>query len=160
MNQHIGKRWGLKAGAILSFSVLGIAVLPATTAQADSVVLAFSDVSETTMYYTEISWLANQGISTGWDVPGGKEFRPLSAINRDAMAAFLYRYAGSPAYTPPAVSPFLDVTPATKYYKEMSWLADQGISTGWDVPGGKEFRPLSPINRDAMAAFLYRLAHS
>lgn len=86
----------------------------------------------------------------GWE---GIEYRPVTPINRDAMAAFLYRLAGSPAFDAPAESPFVDVTPTTAYYKEITWLADTGISTGWD---DGTFRPWEPINRDAMAAFLYR----
>ncbi len=117
----------------------------------------FKDVTPSTQFYKEITWLASKGISTGWDVPGGKEFRPVTPVNRDAMAAFMYRLAGSPAFTAPKVSPFKDVTPSTQFYKEITWLASKGISTGWDVPGGKEFRPVVPVNRDAMAAFMYRL---
>lgn len=69
----------------------------------------------------------------------------------------MYRLAGSPAYVPEGQS-FRDVTPTTQFYKEIEWLADQGISTGWQVgPGAYEFRPVQAVNRDAMAAFMYRL---
>ncbi len=45
-------------------------------------------------FYKEITWLAAQGISTGWTEggDGSKTFRPVNAVNRDAMAAFMYRY--------------------------------------------------------------------
>ena len=119
---------------------------------------AFLDVPPGTQFFDEIEWLAAKGITTGWVVAGGREFRPLNSVNRDAMAAFMYRYAGSPDFTPPAISPFLDITPAAQFYKEVCWLADQQITTGWTVSGGKEFRPLQPVNRDAMAAFMYRFA--
>lgn len=125
----------------------------------------FTDVSGTpgtptySQFATEITWMAQQGISTGYEVGGKKEYRPFGTVTRDAMAAFLYRAAGSPAYTAPAVSPFSDVTPASPFYKEITWLAAQGISTGWATPDGKkEFRPFANITRDAMAAFLYRFA--
>ncbi|MDQ0030426.1 peptidoglycan/xylan/chitin deacetylase (PgdA/CDA1 family) [Arthrobacter bambusae] len=122
----------------------------------------FSDVPSNYPYFTEINWLATQGISTGWDEGNGiKTYRPLQPVNRDAMAAFLYRLAGSPPYTAPAVSPFADLTPQTAFYKEINWLATQGISTGWDEGNGiKTYRPLQPVNRDAMAAFMYRMAGS
>jgi hypothetical protein len=118
----------------------------------------FADVPVGTQFYKEITWLAAQGISTGWDEPNGtKTYRPLSSVNRDAMAAFMYRLAKKPAFTPPAGSPFTDVPAGTQFYKEITWLAAQGISTGWDEPNGtKTYRPLSPVNRDAMAAFMYR----
>ncbi|MGK3649730.1 S-layer homology domain-containing protein [Pseudarthrobacter enclensis] len=122
----------------------------------------FRDVSTGQQFYKEMAWLAEQKISTGWDEGNGvKTYRPLQAINRDAMAAFLYRMAGSPAYAAPAVSPFADVSTGQQFYKEMAWLAEQKISTGWDEGNGvKTYRPLQAINRDAMAAFLYRMAGS
>lgn len=120
----------------------------------------FVDIDKKTQFLTEISWLADTKISTGWGVEyGQREFRPLHPIARDAMAAFLYRMSGSPAYTPPTESPFIDVPTTSQFYKEITWLADRGITTGWDVGNGKkEFRPLESVNRDAMAAFLYRLS--
>lgn len=107
---------------------------------------------QTSQFYREISWLAEQGISTGY--PDGT-FRPVQPVNRDAMAAFLYRLAGSPDYTPPAATPFSDVPPTSQFYKEITWLASKGITTGY---GDYTYRPLQPVNRDAMAAFLYRFA--
>ena len=110
----------------------------------------FGDVATNSMFYKEIHWLASSGVATGWN---GNTYQPGSSINRDAMAAFLYRLAGSPSYNPPTVSPFRDVATSNMYYKEISWLAAQGISTGW---ADQTFRPYQPIARDAMAAFLYR----
>jgi hypothetical protein len=118
---------------------------------------SFTDVAPGMQFSSEIMWMAEVGISTGWTEPGGiKSFRPLTAVNRDAMAAFMYRLAGKPDFTPPAVSPFADVATDNQFYKEITWLASKGISTGW--PEDRTFRPLQPVNRDAMAAFLYRLA--
>ena len=108
------------------------------------------DVKPTDPYHKEITWLADTGISTGWD---DGTFRPWEPINRDAMAAFLYRMAGEPTWDAPAASPFVDVTTKTAFYDEITWLADAGISKGWN---DKTYRPLDAINRDAMAAFLYR----
>ena len=118
----------------------------------------FLDVPRTHTFVTEIEWLASQGITGGYDVAGGKEFRPSQSILREQMAAFLYRFAGQPDYTAPQVSPFLDVPKTHSFYKEMAWLAAQGISGGYDVAGGKEFRPSQPVLREQMAAFLYRFA--
>lgn len=149
--------------AVVLFVVApGLVVLPRSVA-ADPVVedvVSFADVPESSLFYKEISWLASEGISTGWDVGGGvRQYRPLTSIARDAMAAFLYRKAGSPTYTPPGTSPFTDMSPGAAFYKEITWLASKGISTGWDVGGGKrEYRPWKPIARDAMAAFLFRFA--
>ncbi|MFE4196534.1 S8 family serine peptidase [Paenarthrobacter sp. NPDC056912] len=122
----------------------------------------FKDVLTSQQFYKEMSWLADRKISTGWvEADKSVTYRPLTPINRDAMAAFLYRMAGSPEFTPPAKSPFKDVSSAQQFYKEMAWLAQTGISSGWtESDGSKTYRPMTPINRDAMAAFLYRLAGS
>lgn len=110
----------------------------------------FRDVRTTDMFYREMAWMRDMGISTGWT---DGTFRPLNPVNRDAVAAFLYRLAGSPSYTPPRRSPFRDVTPRTQFYKEICWLASKKVTTGW--PDGT-FRPTSSITREAMAAFLHR----
>ena len=122
----------------------------------------FADVPPGTKFYKEINWLAEYGISGGWDEGNGRfTYRPLTPVNRDAMAAFLYRLAGKPAFTPPATSPFVDVSTSNQFYKEITWLAFMKISTGWDAGNGKaRYRPLNSVNRDAMAAFMYRLARA
>jgi hypothetical protein len=120
---------------------------------------SFNDVPKGTQFFPEIGWLAGKGISTGWSEQGRTLYRPGQPVNRDAMAAFMYRLAGRPAFAAPAVSPFADVTPATQFYKEITWLASKKISTGWNEGGGlPTYRPLQPVNRDAMAAFMYRFA--
>ena len=115
---------------------------------------AFRDVPPGTMHYDHIQWMAEQGIAKGW--PDGT-FRPLTPVNRDAMAAYLYRMAGSPAVKPPRTSPFRDVRPGIEHYDAIIWAHQAGITTGF--PDGT-FRPTQPIARDAMAAFLYRYAGS
>ncbi len=111
----------------------------------------FSDVSAVSQFTEDITWLAARGVTAGY--PDGT-FRPLEPIHRDAMAAFLYRAAGMPAFTPPAKSPFRDVYTTAPFYKEITWLSSTKITTGY--PDGT-FRPLGSVNRDAMAAFLYRM---
>lgn len=122
----------------------------------------FRDVSPGVQFHDEMVWMAGKGISTGWtEANGTKTYRPLSAVNRDAMAAFMYRLDGSPDYTPPKKSPFADVATSNPFYKEIAWLNSRGISTGWpEANGTKTYRPTTPVNRDAMAAFMYRFAGS
>ena len=78
-------------------------------------------------------------------------------VNRGALAAFLYR-AVHGAVDPPScvTAPFADVPATHPFCGQIAWLASSGISTGW--PDGT-FRPATPITRQAVAAFLYRLAH-
>lgn len=118
----------------------------------------FADVPLGNQFYKDIAWLSSSKISTGWKERSGvTTYRPFVAVNRDAMAAFMYRMAGSPDFTPPSTSPFADLRPTTQFYKEITWLNSTGISKGWDEGGGrKTYRPLQPVNRDAMAAFMFR----
>lgn|GEM_PF-6769768 len=128
---------------------------PAFTPPATS---PFSDVTTGHPFYPAISWLAAEGISTGWtEDDGTTTFRPGEPVSREAMAAFLYRYSGASS-APPDVSPFSDVATDHPFYEAITWLAGAGISTGWATSGGAEFRPAADIERQAMAAFLVRLA--
>lgn len=90
-----------------------------------------------------------------------REYRGMSSVARQDMAAFLYRWAGSPEYMPlnTDMHRFCDVDRLTPHAKEIWWLASTGISEGWlDSDGSRTFRGMSPVTRQDMAAFLYRLA--
>jgi hypothetical protein len=115
----------------------------------------FADVTPSTQFYKEMSWLYSTGISTGWVSGGKRYYKPGLAVARDAMAAFIYRFAGSPTYS--ETFHFDDVTDQTLFHKEMDWMFDAGISTGWVENGQTLYKPLNSVNRDAMAAFLHRL---
>lgn len=110
----------------------------------------FRDVSTSHQFYKEISWMADRGITTGYS---DGTFRPDASVTRDAMAAFFYRMSGSPEYSAPATSRFRDIKPGDQFYKEVSWMATRGITTGW---ADGTFRPTDTVRRDAMAAFIYR----
>ncbi|WP_234983396.1 S-layer homology domain-containing protein [Demequina sp. NBRC 110053] len=119
---------------------------------------SFVDVTpDSSEFYEEIEWLASTGVASGWAGDDGSEYRPLARTTRDAMAAFLFRLEAPQDYEAPAASPFVDVDPSSPFYREITWLAESGISTGWQTSEGVEFRPFAPISRDAMAAFLQRL---
>ena len=68
----------------------------------------FPDVTVDTDHHEHISWLAGTGITKGY--PDGS-FRPMEMVYRQDMAAFLYRIAGEPVFTPTedqkAASPML-----------------------------------------------------
>ncbi|WP_344201401.1 S-layer homology domain-containing protein [Aeromicrobium alkaliterrae] len=128
-------------------------------AQADEIppTPPFTDVATSHTFFTHISWLAERGISTGYGTAPNRTFQPAAPVLREQMAAFLYRLAGSPTYTAPATSPFTDVSTSHVFYRQISWLSARGISTGYDLGGGrKEFRPGQPVLREQMAAFLFR----
>ena len=115
----------------------------------------FVDVAATSPFAWYTWYLAQSGVTTGY---ADGSFRPTSPVTRQAMAAFLYRTAGEPEFTAPAVSPFDDVATTAPFYKEISWLAEEGISEGTTVGDTVLFRPSAAVSRQAMAAFLFRFA--
>ncbi len=121
----------------------------------------FSDVRTTDKFYTQIAWMYETGLSTGIRKASGKPaYAPKSTITREAMAAFLYRMNAPKTYLPPKTSPFADVRPGDKFYREISWMHASGVSTGIKQPSGKPaYGPASSVTREAMAAFLYRSEH-
>lgn len=50
---------------------------------------------------------------------------------------------------------FSDVPPDHPFHDDITWVATEGIAAGY---AGGFFRPVSPVTRQAAAAFLYRLA--
>ena len=112
---------------------------------------SFWDVSEGSAFCGSILWAADRGITTGYR---DGSFRPTSALSRQAMAAFLWRFQGEPAGPQPA---FTDVGPGHPFADAIGWLASTGLSTGYE---DGSFRPEAPLSRQAMAAFLWRLAGS
>ena len=124
----------------------------------------FTDVNSSTAHNREIWWLAEEGISAGWVVSGGKkEFRPANTVARADMAAFLFRLAKkknivNDSWKPTNTSVFIDVNASTAHNNDIWWLAEKGISAGWSIAGGKkEFRPFNTVARADLAAFLHRL---
>lgn len=122
----------------------------------------FRDVDSSTPHAKEIWWLASTGVSAGWDMGNGVyEFRPYAEVTRCDMAAFLYRLAGSPDFTPSASErlAFRDVNASTPHANEIFWLASSGVSKGWDeADGSKTFRPYNIVVRCDMSAFLHRMS--
>ena len=132
-------------GALGAAALGGITFLaPHQAAQA----APFNDISRS-VFKKEIEWMYNAGIAEGWS--NGK-FRPLAHIKRDAMAAFIYRFSGSPQTK--FTNAFVDVPQKLIFSHEISWMKAQGIAWGWT---DGTFRPYDTMKRDAMAAFLYRL---
>ncbi|QIK63863.1 hypothetical protein G7068_12160 [Leucobacter viscericola] len=123
----------------------------------------FADVKPGDSFYTEMAWMYEKGYATGWAEPSGKPtYRPHEPLSREAMAAFIYRLEAStnPAaknYKAPAKSPMADMKPGMKFYKEISWMYSEGLSTGNKVGNTKEYWPKDDLSRQAMAAFIYRL---
>ena len=141
---------GLLVAGVLAVSLLVVSLLAAPKAGAGGGV---TDVGPGHQVHPQITWAAGQGIVQGY--PDGT-FRPLANVTRQAMAAFLHRFAGSPAVVTGAPS-FRDVSPAHPFFVEIEWLADEGIAQGY---ADGTFRSGAAVSRQAMAAYLYRVAGS
>jgi hypothetical protein len=112
----------------------------------------FSDVGPGNPFRTEVEWLADSGIAGGF---ADGTFRPSNAVSRQAMAAFLYRRALEPPFTPPSPPTFSDVGAGNPFRSEIEWLVEEGIADGYE---DGTYRPTTPVSRQAMAAFLHRVA--
>ncbi len=120
----------------------------------------FADVAVGSTFFTAVEWMAAEGISTGTPQSSGKPlFKPADAVSRQAMATFLSRYEGAVLPTPTTQS-FADVPLSAGTAAAIEWMKTTGISTGTPQSSGLPlYKPVDPVSRQAMAAFLYRLAH-
>ncbi|MCC5953675.1 MAG: S-layer homology domain-containing protein [Acidimicrobiia bacterium] len=109
----------------------------------------FPDVLADNEFFDAIAWISQEGIAEGYE---DGTYRPETNISRQAVAAFLWRLAGSPepASDDPA---FSDVPAGHQFFDAIAWLAEAGIAEGY--PDGT-FRPTEPTSRQAKAAFLRR----
>ena len=119
----------------------------------------FSDVPASAKFSKDIQWLANEGVTTGVNQPNGTlKFLPKDTVSREAMVAFLFRLdPKSGSYKVKGKSPFTDVKPGHKFYKQIMWAYENKVTTGTKQPDGSlKFEPGKRITREAMAAFMYR----
>lgn len=119
----------------------------------------FRDVVEGQVFYDEIRWLADTGLSTGTRVGNDHYFYPSRGLSRQAMAAFLYRWVENdggidPEWEAPEAPTFSDVPVDHPFYDEIEWLVDAGLAEGYS---DGTYRPSVRISRQAMAAFTARL---
>ena len=115
------------------------------------------DVDTNHVFAKEIAWMYQYNISTGW--PDGT-YRPSNDVTRDQLAAFLYRIAddrGDTSVDHVDVSGTLanvkDVDTNHAFAKEIAWMIQYGISTGWS---DGTYRPLSDVTRAATMTFVHR----
>jgi hypothetical protein len=105
----------------------------------------------------------------GWSVaalddaalaPGTYEYK-VAAVNATGegprSAAVEVEVAGDPPdpWAPPDVASFSDVGTGHPFFSDVEWLVAEGIADGYP---DDSFRPTAPVSRQAMAAFLHRLA--
>ncbi|MEM7140380.1 MAG: SpoIID/LytB domain-containing protein [Actinomycetota bacterium] len=110
----------------------------------------FVDVVPGSFYEVAVAWMAEQGITTG---VSDTEFDPDGTVTRAQAAAFLWRFAGSPAST--AEISFTDVEDGRYYTEAVRWMVEHEITTGTSPT---TFSPDDVLTRAQIATFLWRLA--
>jgi subtilisin family serine protease len=118
----------------------------------------FGDVGGGNPFFADIEWMAGEGISTGTAASPKPLYKPVDPVSRQAMSAFMYRLAGEPAFPDPAEATFGDVSPANPFFTEIEWMAAEGVTTGTAASPKPLYKPVDPVSRQAMSAFMYRLA--
>jgi len=114
----------------------------------------FSDVPAAEWYANGVNWAYSVGIVTGTTTT---TFDPLTALNREQLAVFLYRYATKylklDAPATGDLSRFPDAGTVSSYAVDaLSWAVGVGLVNGKD---GK-LAPLDKTNRAEVATILYR----
>jgi predicted outer membrane repeat protein len=118
----------------------------------------FADVNLGHPFFLEVEWMAAEGISTGYPGAPKPTYRPSAPVTRQAMSAFLYRFAGEPDFELPTEATFADVSTTNTFFTEVEWMAAEGISTGYAGSPKPTYRPGDEVTRQAMSAFIYRYA--
>lgn len=109
---------------------------------------SFLDVDGDAYYLKALLWAVERGVTNG---TGAGRFSPDAPCTRAQMAAFLYRFAGSPAES--GGNLFTEVTEDDYYYIPVSWAYREGITNGTSAT---TYGPADPCTRAQMVTFLYR----
>lgn len=108
----------------------------------------FTDVAPDAWYTGAVLWMAERGITTGFD---DDLFGPTEPATRAQLVTFLWRYAGRPEPAGPA--PFDDVDPSRYHARAVAWAAEKGLTTG---VGDGLFAPDRTAGRAEVVAMLHR----
>ncbi len=126
--------------------------LPAYGPRVEGVGSRFIDVPIGTLFFDDIEWLADQGITRGCNPPLNDRFCPDDNVTRGQMAAFLTRALSLPTGTPGAFSD----DDGSIFEQDIEALATAGITKGCNPPLNDRFCPDDNVTRGQMAAFLFR----
>lgn len=100
--------------------------------------------------YTAVA--ADQGKKLSVKVSGSATGYTNAAKTSAATAAVTAADPGTPA-----APPFTDIAQGDKFYKEIAWMYQSGLTTGVKVGDHREYQPKNSVSREAMAAFLFRM---
>ncbi len=150
------------AGGLAALALTGATAVAAVPATATPVTVPaaatkacsapdFTDVQPGTTFYTAITWLRCEAISTGYS---DGSYRTGQAITRGEAAQLLYRYSGD-THAAGTQRDFSDVPAGASAFTAVSWMKAKGYTTGY---ADGTFGVDRPITRGELAAFLYRMS--
>jgi hypothetical protein len=105
------------------------------------------------VFFKDIEWLAQTGVSWGCNPPPNTLFCPDDPVTRGQMAAFLVRALG---YTDDGGGDLFVDDDNSIFESDIDKLATAGVTKGCNPPANTEFCPDEPVLRDQMASFLAR----
>jgi hypothetical protein len=113
----------------------------------------FADVPTTSQFCKYIKRMKELNITTGCNPPANTNYCPGTAVNRQAMAAFIIRALHGETFTYTQTPFFTDVPATSPFFKYVQKMKDDGITTGCTAT---EYCPANLVNRAQMSAFLDR----
>ncbi len=114
-------------------------------------ITGFIDVLDSHPFCTEIDWMVEEEITTGYS---DGLFKPTNSTSRQAAVTFLYRLAGEPPGPWPNPG-FSDVSQSHPFYDAIAWGVANGLVEGYSDGTFKGTRDLS---RQAMMSWLWGFA--
>ena len=112
--------------------------------------LPFTDVANTSWYFSAVSEAYAEGLMSG---TSDTTFSPSGSTTRAMIVTMLYRMAEEPEVTEAAS--FSDVAEGKYYTDAVAWANANGIVTGYE---DGTFAPNQAITREQLAVILYRYA--
>lgn len=108
----------------------------------------FQDVPGSHPFFDEVTWMLDEGLTTGYS---GDLFKPGEDVSRQAVSAWLFRLNAEPNGPFPDTG-LTDVT-GSPFEHEIEWMVHTSRADGFD---DGTFKPLRCVSRQAMVAFLHR----
>lgn len=115
----------------------------------------YSDVKSDQWYYDAVVWATNNSFATG---VGHGCFDPNSAVSREQVATFFWRFAGCPS-AGNSLGAFYDSAKISSYAKlPFSWAAERKIINGSSDSKGVALSPAANCTRAQMAIIMTKYA--
>lgn len=115
--------------------------------------IGFDDVPPSSMFFDDIMWLHDSGITRGCNPPENSLFCPSDFVTRGEMAAFLVRAL---RLTDPGGGDWFVDDDTSVFEGDIDRLAAAGVTKGCDPPDNDRFCPDQRVTRAQMASFLVR----